>query len=511
MMESAMEKCFICAEETSQPFRNLMQLSTKYSGTLIYKVVERFLGGDLSDNAANLIASVICQECMVKLNDYDAAHTKAIIIQKEFTDLLKKNITFVGNKLQLEEQMYFKVETDGSYLDDLVELDQIVEEASEEEPPPPPPDGSEEPPGKQAFDSMISMKCNTCGVGFSSLYEMQQHSHRSTMDAESNACLEFLDDAEDEISDDEVEYINEERLEEDDREIKSEQGEINAQDKDTAADTENNDPEEMDSDPDEEIHFEQLDFLSEAEEMGIEAKPTEKETFACPECELVFTSQLKLKNHLKKSHPEPADSESPWECNICGLKVKSKTALGTHTAKHSRTSKFDCTFCGKNFQYKAALARHVPIHTGEKPYQCDECGKQFIHYSSFHMHKLTHGNIREKKCEICGFQLRSSSHLKRHMRVHSGEKPYECPTCGQKFAQRYNMMTHLKAHQGIYREYSKMYKCPFCVQTFQRKLKLQEHLTRDHNTVVDSTLLKPVDRPKKHANQIVEFVTDRSS
>lgn len=76
---------------------------------------------------------------------------------------------------------------------------------------------------------------------------------------------------------------------------------------------------------------------------------------------------------------------------------------------------------------------------------------------------------------------------------------------------RYNMMTHLKAHQGIYREYSKMYKCPFCVQTFQRKLKLQEHLTRDHNTVVDSTLLKPVDRPKKHANQIVEFVTDRSS
>lgn len=59
------------------------------------------------------------------------------------------------------------------------------------------------------------------------------------------------------------------------------------------------------------------------------------------------------------------------------------------------------------------------------------------------------------------------------------------------------MMTHLKAHQGIYREYSKMYKCHFCDGTFQRKLKLQEHISRVHNTVIDSGLLKPVDRPRK--------------
>lgn len=59
------------------------------------------------------------------------------------------------------------------------------------------------------------------------------------------------------------------------------------------------------------------------------------------------------------------------------------------------------------------------------------------------------------------------------------------------------MMTHLKAHQGIYREYSKMYKCHFCDDSFQRKLKLQEHISRVHNTVIDSALLKPVDRPNK--------------
>ena len=85
------------------------------------------------------------------------------------------------------------------------------------------------------------------------------------------------------------------------------------------------------------------------------------------------------------------------------------------------------------------------------------------------------------------------------MRVHSGEKPFECPTCGQKFAQRYNMMTHLKAHQGIYRDYNKSYPCPLCDTNFQRKTKLQEHLSSVHNTVVEASLIKAVERAKKLA------------
>ncbi|XP_062554810.1 zinc finger protein OZF-like [Armigeres subalbatus] len=500
-----MEKCFICAEETSQLFRNLMQLTTKYSGTLIYKLVERFLEGDLSDNAASLIASAICQECMVKLNDYDAAHTKAIIIQKEFADLLRKNIKVVGNKIQLEDQMYFKVETDGSYLDELVVLDQIGEEEA------PPPPGDAKPPIVDISDSsLVSMKCNTCGVGFSSLYEMQQHTHRSVEETtvrqsveENNVfCVEVLDIEGDEFSDNELEYINEERLEEEDKEKANSDVDSHAQEK--------AEPLDQRLDADEEIHFEQFDFLSEADEPEEEGVQNVEEKPSCQECALEFSSMLKLKNHVKKIHPE-IDNDTSYRCNICGLKVTTRSALVVHKAEHSKSSNFDCTFCGKKFRQKGALARHVPIHTGERPHQCDTCGKQFIHYSSFHMHKLSHGDIREKKCEICGYQLRSSSHLKRHMRVHSGEKPFECPTCGQKFAQRYNMMTHLKAHQGIYREYSKMYKCPFCINTFTRKLKLQEHLTREHNTVLDSSLLKPVDRPKKQVNNIVEVIAHRSS
>ncbi|XP_055642309.1 zinc finger protein OZF-like [Toxorhynchites rutilus septentrionalis] len=455
-MDSSLEKCFICAEETSQHFRNLMELTTKFSGTLIFKVIERFLERDLSDIGTSLIVSVICQECVVKLNDYDAAHTKALIIQKEFTELLIKNMTLVGNKAEPNQQMFFKEEDNGLYLDYLVELDHI-------QPGDEPIADVEDIKTIIKTEKSISLKCNTCGIGFQSLDEMRHHSHKTTVE---ELQLEFLGDSMNFCLDD-SEYVDEEHLdEEDNREEENEQ--------------ENDDQ-----------HFEQL---VDSDSGGTLQESVQIIQMRCVDCDIVFGSKAKLKLHMKEHHPLV---KSTHVCNICGLALKTKSALSSHAAKHSRASSYDCTFCGKQFQQKGALARHVPIHTGEKPYQCDKCGKRFIHYSSFHMHQLAHGNIREKKCEICGFMLRSSSHLKRHMRVHSGEKPFECPTCGQKFAQRYNMMTHLKAHQGIYRDYSKVYKCPFCVQTFQRKLKLQEHVSREHNTVVDSALLKPMDRPKK--------------
>lgn len=64
--------------------------------------------------------------------------------------------------------------------------------------------------------------------------------------------------------------------------------------------------------------------------------------------------------HMKE-HPVV---KSTHVCSICGIAVKTKSALSSHIAKHKRASSFDCTFCGKKFQQKGALARHVPIHTG---------------------------------------------------------------------------------------------------------------------------------------------------
>ncbi|XP_055610305.1 zinc finger protein 12-like [Uranotaenia lowii] len=516
-MENGTEKCFICVEETSLFFRNLLQITTKYSGTTIYKVVERFLESDLTQNEASLMTAVICHECMVKLNDYDAAYTKAVIIQQEFTDLLRKSLAMAGNDRVVLDSASLKEEeeeeeqrSESSSADYLVELEQIPEEEDEDEA------YSESAKDEDTVtDTMtdndtksvgkfVSMKCNTCGMSFSSIDEMKEHSHRKTSTSSDDlhlAVLEYEEVEDKEAGEtredfvvDDIEYIDEERLEDDEAEIHENFPQIQKDD------------------------VEDINALQDKSEVvnKIPKKRIFYRIVKCLECNVQFSSKVQLKRHQNEHHLKEADlADSALHvshtCDICGLTVKTKSALASHVAKHNRTSNFDCTFCGKKFNHKGALTRHVPMHTGEKPYQCDTCGKQFIHYSSFHMHKLTHGNIREKKCEVCGYMLRSSSHLKRHMRVHSGEKPFACPTCGQKFAQRYNMMTHLKAHQGIYREYAKEYKCPLCDEKYQRKLALQEHLTRTHNTVLDSAFLKPAVKPPNKKPEVkiemVEFVS----
>ncbi|XP_058454518.1 zinc finger protein 39-like [Malaya genurostris] len=465
-MEGSLERCFICADESSLVYRNLMELVTKYSGTSVHKVIERFLGGDFSENFADLIAPVICQECVVKLNDYDAAYTKALIIQKEFTDLLKKSLTLVGDKIHVSE-MLFKEEPESLYVDEIVECDQEHVGGSVD-------NGVQD---TVKLEEIVSMKCNTCGECFRSIHEMRSHSHKQKVeeeqkqdsDGEMEFHLEFLDET-DNFNLEDVEYIDEERLYEDEDESKD--GEVIGQERLT-------DTEEM----------------SEEKETA-EIKPkVESAKNKCLECNINLGSKLKLKKHIRDHHSASNDVGGNV-CHICGVTVKTKSHLTAHVARHSRNNDFTCVFCAKKFRSNGALIRHLPLHTGEKPFQCEQCGKRFCHQSSFNMHRLMHDDIREKKCEICGYRLRNGSHLKRHMRMHSGERPFECPTCGQKFAQRYNMTAHLKAHQGIYREQSKVYKCPLCDSTFQRKLKLQEHLTREHNTTVDSALLKPSERTK---------------
>ncbi|XP_055542486.1 zinc finger protein 260-like [Wyeomyia smithii] len=458
-MDVSTEKCLICAEQTGDDCRSVMQLVTKYSGTLVFKVLERFLDSDLSENVPTLIAAVVCPECVVKLNDYDAAYTKALIIQKEFTDLLKKNLVLPERKKDVEDEMYFKEEPDTASSDYLVECDRTSDEILEEKLPK---------PASTSVEEKVSMKCNLCKQSFKSMHEMQAHTHGPRQQEEVEFHVEFVDET-DSFSLGE-EYIEEERL------------------------SENRYEETPLENTEEEVQNE--DIWTPVQEMLPQDKRKHVKTASnkCSICNIDFGSKKKLKTHIKEEHPEIENSGDSHECDICGLKVKTKSNLLSHITKHEKDKRFACSYCGRYFQSKGTLTRHLPMHTGEKPYQCDKCGKQFCHQSSFTMHKLMHDDIREKKCEICGFALRNSSHLKRHMRIHSGERPFECPACGQKFAQRYNMTAHLRAHQGIYREQSRIYKCPFCDQMFQRKLKLQEHLTRQHNTVVDSALLKPSER-----------------
>ena len=85
--------CFICGLKSLIYSKDLVQLTTKCSETKIYKILEDFLGYKLADSAEKLSIlknSITCQECIMKLDDYDAANQRAISVREEMLNLMKE-------------------------------------------------------------------------------------------------------------------------------------------------------------------------------------------------------------------------------------------------------------------------------------------------------------------------------------------------------------------------------------------------------------------------------------
>src|SRR5438046_1421279 len=50
----------------------------------------------------------------------------------------------------------------------------------------------------------------------------------------------------------------------------------------------------------------------------------------------------------------------------------------------------ECDVCGKRFQSPSALKRHKRMHSGEKPFKCEECEKAFSILDNLRRHSAIH-------------------------------------------------------------------------------------------------------------------------
>ncbi|XP_053667697.1 zinc finger protein 624-like [Anopheles marshallii] len=450
------EICGICGMKRLIMHRNLMKVKTKFSSTTVFHLLERFSERKLSHRTTNLVESGACSDCYAKLNDYDAAHTKALIIQQELTDLLQNGSLRIFEDVQ-------------ELREECVDEDKHENKANEIKWVP----HLEHPGEVRVVDDKkptfsiaglstirVSMKCNVCEELFNNIHDMKLHSHdeanceeqldmlgresavRSptlvieTVKSERASPVNFDDDADD-YMDYTISIVKEEVDEEEER----------------------------------------VEYYSNAEDDS-EASVKKAVQFKCFICEAKFESKHNLRVHFKTNHP--SSSTEGNICKVCGISTKTRAALASHYGKHVRETQLTCELCNKKFTQRSSLQRHMAIHKGEKSYQCDLCGKQYLHYSSFYMHQLAHKNVRNKECNICGFLLRSNSHLKRHMRTHSGEKPFACPVCGQKFSQRYNMVQHQKTHKGIKWRSDKTFNCTSCDYISSRSMLMKRHMLKHH-------------------------------
>ncbi|XP_058129079.1 zinc finger protein 107-like [Anopheles ziemanni] len=467
-MEFAKKKCGICGAGGSNLRPNLVTLKTKFSGTTVYQLMERFIEYDLSELGTDMAESAACNECYAKLNDYDAAYTKALIIQKELLDLLKNSPLGIAPDLEVLDYYEYEEEMDSDSQVPLREVDKVEKENDD---PQPKSLRSEEAGGATLLlqgqlnaeestpSSGVSWKCNACGQQFKNLSEMQEHKH-----------LKVENDSDDTNEPD----LSIESLQ---SPYQDETGDIMEESDDIQYDT-------ADDGPAAAFIIEKLD---EEDIESLEELPAKtKRSRECYYCDEFFSFQESFKEHMDTVH---SMENGQHKCKICGFLAKTRAALCNHFSTHFRAP-IKCKICQKEFHQKATLVRHMAIHTRKTAYSCKLCDKSYIHYSSYYMHQLAHHNIRSKKCEICGYELRSTSHLKRHMRTHSGEKPFECPECGQKFSQRYNMITHLNGHKGITRKTARTFICKLCDKRSDRKMMLRQHLQVEHGISSETELEK---------------------
>ncbi|XP_070821708.1 uncharacterized protein [Chaetodon trifascialis] len=174
-----------------------------------------------------------------------------------------------------------------------------------------------------------------------------------------------------------------------------------------------------------------------------EVQTMEEGSFECAECERIFSTVDKLRDHNCCN-----TAEKPYHCPLCRQEFQFKVSVTKHMMTHSQESIFTCQECSQTFPNNMALRYHQRCHTALKPYKCPECGMVFKHYSVMEDHRRKHtDNTRSHLCNICGKTFKYSSLLHQHQYLHTGQKPFRCPECGKKFAFAQNMKAHCRQHR----------------------------------------------------------------
>ncbi|XP_055334237.1 telomere zinc finger-associated protein-like [Paramacrobiotus metropolitanus] len=146
------------------------------------------------------------------------------------------------------------------------------------------------------------------------------------------------------------------------------------------------------------------------------------------QCLLCPRQVCKLSTHYAKDHPEYREiisSEWHFECQECGVKLRSQNQLDVHTRTHAkRLYKFRCLYCALQFESGIAHSKHNLTHQRDGVYPCPLCPRTFPRYKPFRTHYQRQHDVKSVLiCEICQAVFRRRDRLRAHMRLHNENAP----------------------------------------------------------------------------------------
>ncbi|XP_065371156.1 zinc finger protein 667-like [Calliphora vicina] len=262
-------------------------------------------------------------------------------------------------------------------------------------------------------------------------------------------------------------------------------------------------------------------------------------TFACNECNKLFTSVSKLNRHKRFTH---APEEEKIPCHLCDLKFARTYHFKRHVQTVHSRDKFQpkvvkkdkptlaseiattvtCQECNKIFYNPKKLARHKRlVHVPEeKKFTCTVCGNKFGRSDHFRRHvqtvhsrdnfqpkvvkkdkptkltskqtKLTSEIATTVTCQECNKIFYNPNKLTRHKRlVHvPEEKKFTCTVCGNKFGRSDHFRRHMRnLHnaEAILPEKREIkikdnrFACDKCDRSYTRRCRLYKHERELHS------------------------------
>ena len=93
----------------------------------------------------------------------------------------------------------------------------------------------------------------------------------------------------------------------------------------------------------------------------------------CKVCSKEFKAKNSLSNHYMKIHKQNIELEGNssakhFQCQTCNMNFTSNGYLTQHLKKHSGLKLFECQTCSKTFNLKGHLKRHGKLHGTSKPF-----------------------------------------------------------------------------------------------------------------------------------------------
>ncbi|KFB45303.1 hypothetical protein ZHAS_00013249 [Anopheles sinensis] len=231
---------------------------------------------------------------------------------------------------------------------------------------------------------------------------------------------------------------------------------------------------------------------------SLDGQATEVESYQDPKhhcyiCNTSFRSDIELVNHFPSHF-----LDVPHDCALCGTHHRTVMNLNRHLAYHQPERPYKCDNCERRFANFQSYRWHTSeFHTrqqsqtlslsaddgtsrGSQTMVCDICGKVYLLAEPYEQHILQHEHgLQLYQCKLCERKFPRNIYLLFHLETHAKQRPHRCQYCSIPFASQYLKNFHEKRHPkgdgGLVSQ-----RCPLCLTACRTKHRLLAHIEAFH-------------------------------